>query len=288
MTTTMAMGEPDDYLDELCAELGRVGIRGALRERILAEVADHLVDGDVEDVGEPRMIAQRFADELATAHSRRSAFRGFATLAAAGLAFAAGWLLVPAAGGWSDIADAPFLPLAIATALGMLVASQVSFAAGLLALLRAWRLRDMAAAPAAEVALLLRRTRVALVAGAVATVSLAAYAVQSSGDLATWYVLTVAPAAALLTVPLVAAARSAGRVAQLRSAVPGPAGDVFDDLPVRLPHRPWALCLAFATAVAAAGLVAGGVDEGPRNGVAEFVLVVGCFAALGRRLGLRR
>jgi hypothetical protein len=30
------------------------------------------------------------------------------------------------------------------------------------------------------------------------------------------------------------------------------------------------------------------VDEGPRNAVAEFLLVVACFAALGRRLGLRR
>jgi hypothetical protein len=44
----------------------------------------------------------------------------------------------------------------------------------------------------------------------------------------------------------------------------------------------------FATAVASAGLLAGGVDEGPRNAVAEFTLVVACFAALGRRLGLRR
>ncbi len=31
-----------------------------------------------------------------------------------------------------------------------------------------------------------------------------------------------------------------------------------------------------------------GTDEGPRNAAAEVILVVGCFAALGRRLGLRR
>jgi hypothetical protein len=288
MTTTVAMGEPDDYLDRLCAELKRVGIRGALRERILAEVADHLVDGDVEDFGEPKLIAQRFADELATAYGRRAAFRGFGALALAGAGFAASWLLVPAAGGWTDITATRFLPLALAAALGMVVCSQVSFAAGVLALLRALRLRHASAAPAAEVALLLRRTRTALVSGALAMASLALFAVLSRGDLASWYVLTVAPAALLLTVPLAVAGRATSRAAELRASVPGPAGDVFDDLPVGLPHRPWALCLAVATLVAVAALLAGGVDEGPRNAVAEFVLVVAGFAALGRRLGLRR
>ena len=233
------------------------------------------------------MIAQQFADELATAHGRRVAFRGFAALAAAGAVFAAGWLLVPLAGGWSDATSGTLWPLALAAGIAMVVCSQVSFAAGVLALLRALRLRGVAAAPAAEVALLLRRTRTALGFGAVATGSLAAWAVTSRSDLAIWYVAAVAPAAVLLTLPLVAAARTTARVTQLRTSVPGPAGDVFDDLPVRLPHRPWALCLGVATLVAAAALVAGGADEGLRDAVAEFTLVVVCFAALGRRLGLR-
>jgi hypothetical protein len=118
--------------------------------------------------------------------------------------------------------------------------------------------------------------------------SLATFAVTSRAELAGWYVLAVAPAAALLTVPLASATRATARVAHLRTTVPGPAGDVFDDLPVALPRRPWVLCLGVAALVSAAALLAGGVDEGPRNAVAEFVLVVGCFAALGRRLGLRR
>jgi hypothetical protein len=274
-------------LDELHLELGRVGIRGRQRARILAEAAGHLEEGDPARFGSAELVAQRFADELATVQSRRVAFRGFGALAAAGLVFAAGWLLVPVAGGWPAIDSARVLPLAIAAGLGMVVCSQVSFAAGLLALLRAVRLRDTGAAPAAEVALLLRRTCTALVSGALAVLSLALFAVQSSGELASWYVLTVAPAAALATVPLVALAGSAARTARLRSSVPGRAGDVFDDLPLELPHRPWALCVVFAVGVAAAALVAGGVDEGPRNAVVEFVLVVGSFAALGRQLGLR-
>ena len=81
-------------LDELDRELGRVGIGGRRRARILAEAADHLAEGDPERFGDPREIAQTFADELATAGVTRSAFRAFAALAAAGLGFAAAWLLV--------------------------------------------------------------------------------------------------------------------------------------------------------------------------------------------------
>jgi hypothetical protein len=42
-----------------------------------------------------------------------------------------------------------------------------------------------------------------------------------------------------------------------------------------------------AGAIAAAALVGGGLDEGPRNAVAEFVAVCGGFAVFGRFLGLR-
>jgi hypothetical protein len=287
MRTAVGAAEPNDYLVRLAYELQWVGIRGALAARILAEAADHLEEGDVEDFGDPKLVAQRFADELATSYSRRAAFRGFAALAAAGAAFAAAWLLVPVAGGWPDLGSGAFLPLGIASALGMLVCSQVAFAAGLLALLRAHRLRRLAAAPAGEVRLLLTRTRIALAFGALAMISVAGFALDSRGELASWYALAVVPAALASTAPLVLVARSAARARALRSAVPGGPGDVFDDLPAGLPHRPWALCFGVATLVASAALVAGGVDEGPRNAVAEFVLVVGCFAALGRRLGLR-
>jgi hypothetical protein len=288
MTTTVAMGEPEDYLDALCAELARVGIRGALRERILAEAADHLVDGDVEDFGEPRLIAQRFADELATTYSRRAAFRGFVALAVAGLGFAAAWLLVNAAGGWPDLVSAGLLPLAVPAAVGMIVCPQVAFAAGLLALLRARRLRGYDAAPAAEVALLLRRTGIALAFGIGALLSASLYALVFRGELSAWWNLAVGVGGVVLAVPLAAVLRTVATTASLRTAVPGAAGDMFDDLPVRLPHRPWLACFALAGLVAFVALGAAGADEGPRNAVAEFVLVVACFAALGRRLGLRR
>jgi len=276
-----------NYLDALGAELGRVGITGRLRARILAETADHLTEGDVDRFGDPREIAQRFADELATAQSTRAAFRAFAALAAAGSVFAAGWLLIPFAGGWPDFASAEFVPLGIAAGLAMVVCPQIAFATGLLALLRAWRLRRLATAPAAEVALLLTRTRTALAFGSASMVAIAVDAFESRADLASWYRLSVVPSALVLTVPLVAVAASASRAAALRSAVPGAAGDMFDDFPVRLPRRPWLVCLALAAGVAFVALGVAGSDEGPRNAVAEAVLIVGCFAALGRRLGLR-
>jgi hypothetical protein len=273
------------YLDELGRELDRVGIGGARRERILAEAADHLAESDPARFGDPRELAQRFADELATACTTRAALRAFAALAVAGLGFAAGWLLVPAAGGWTSIGSARNVPLAVVGALGMLVWCQIAFACGLLALLQALRLGRERAAPAAEVALLLRRTRWALACGAAAMLSLALYAAVS--DLAAWYSLAVGIGGVLLAVPLLVVAASTAPLGRLRSSVAGDAGDVFDDLPVRLPRRPWLLCLAVAALVGIAGLAAGGVDEGPRNAVFEIALLVTCFAALGRRLALR-
>ena len=66
-------------------ELARVGIRGGLADRIEAELDDHLACDPNADLGEPRVIAQRFADELRLPRTRRAAYLGFAGLAAAAL-----------------------------------------------------------------------------------------------------------------------------------------------------------------------------------------------------------
>jgi hypothetical protein len=274
-------------LDELDRELGCVGITGARRERILAEAADHLADGDTEAFGDPRAIAQAFADELATAGATRSAFRAFAALAVAGLGFAAAWLLVPAAGGWTYLGAAPQPALAIAAAFGMIFCSQVALAAELLAGLQAWRLRGERAAPAAEVALLLRRTVTALAFGAAAMLAVSLFALESRGQLDRWYVVGAGIGGLALTVPLVAVAATLVALARLRPVTPGAAGDVFDDLPLQLPRRPWLLCLGLAAFAVAVTFAGGGLDEGPRNAVVETILVLGGFAILGRGLGLR-
>jgi hypothetical protein len=94
---------------------------------------------------------------------------------------------------------------------------------------------------------------------------------------------------------LAVAAMAVGRTSRLRPQTTGSAGDVFDDvapivdrLPFPLRGHPWRFCLLVAATVAGAALLAGGIDEGPLNAVAEFVAVCAGFAALGRYLGLRQ
>jgi hypothetical protein len=274
------------YLGRLGKELARVGIRGRARARILAEAADHLAEGDEADFGDPRELAQLFADEHATQATTRAAFLAFAALGAAGAAFALGWIgMIPRGAG--DITSASFLPAGLIAAIALIACPQISVAAGLLAVLRARRLRTLRAAPAAELAVLARRTNTALGFGAATMVAFAVFVVDYHAAFPSWQVLASAVAAAALTAPLAAAAGASRNAGLVHSAVPGEAGDMFDDLPIELPHRPWLVCGALAACLALALLVAGGFEEGPRNAIAETLLVVGSFAALGRRLGLR-
>ena len=282
----------DRYLRELEAELGAVGIRGSRRRRILMETADHLREsGDAARFGEPKLIAARFADELATNGARRIAFASFLVLAPAGIAYAALFGLIRT---WPDITSARVLPVAIGTALTIVLAPQVAFAAGALTVARAWRLRSQMTAPAAEIVVLRRRAAVALASGAAAFAAIAVYAYEYSSGLPGWWTTTAFVVSGAALVPIGGAAVALARNARVRPQAAGAAGDVFDDvaplidaIPLRLRGRHWRFCLLVAAAVAAAAFVAGGPDEGPRNAVGEFVAVCAAFAALGRFLGLR-
>src|SRR4029453_7346963 len=66
------------YLDRLGRKLTCVGIHGRLRDRILAEAADHLADGEAGRFGDPGALAREFADELATARGPRAALASLA------------------------------------------------------------------------------------------------------------------------------------------------------------------------------------------------------------------
>jgi hypothetical protein len=281
------------YLSDLEVELGAVGIRGSRRRRILAETADHLREsGDPARFGEPRVIAARFADELATNGARRTAIVSFFALAPAGIGYA---LLLGLNRPGPDITSAKTLPLGMAAALVIALAPQISFAAGLLAIVLVWRLRAAPVAPAAAISLLHRRAAVALGAGAATLAGVAVYAIEYSRVLPDWWTTLAFAVTAIAIAPVAVAAVALGRTARLRAQAAGPAGDVFDDLgplldrvPLRLRGRPWRFCLLFAAVVAAAALVGGGLDEGPRNAVAEFAAICAGFAVLGRFLGLRR
>jgi hypothetical protein len=280
------------YLDELAAELGSVGISGAQRGRILAEAEDHLREsGDPGRFGEPAVIAARFADELATSGARRVAWGSVVALAPAGIGYA---ILLSLGAPWPDITAARSVPIGLVAAATMLLAPQVSFASGLLALAGAWRLRSQVAAPASAITLLRRRAGVALAAGATTLLAVMVTTYEFSAWISTWRIaLTFAIAGASLA-PITAGALALRRTGALRPQTPGDAGDVFDDLapvldrlPLELRGRPWLFCLLFATGVAVLAVLGGGPDEGPRNAVAEFVAVCAGFAVLGRYLGLR-
>ena len=281
-----------EYLNALSAELGAVGIRGSRRRRILAEAEDHLREsGDEARFGQPKVIAARFADELATNGVRRTALFSLFALAPAGIGYA---LLFGLNRSGPDITSAKTPPLGVAAALVIALAPQISLAAGLLAIALAWRLRATPVAPAAAISLLHRRAAVALGAGAATLSGIAVYAVEYSRGLPDWWTTLAFAVIATAIVPVAVAAVALGSTARLRAQAEGPAGDVFDDLgplldrlPVRLRGRPWRFCLLVAAAVAVAAFVGGGLDEGPRNAVAEFGAICACFAVLGRFLGLR-
>src|SRR5664280_598296 len=97
------------YLDALRDELTVAGIRGTRRERIVTEIADHLACDPAAQLGPPREIAHRFADELGTLNARRAAGRSFAALAIAGLLFGAAFAGSPAAAFGAAPAGAPLL-----------------------------------------------------------------------------------------------------------------------------------------------------------------------------------
>jgi hypothetical protein len=213
-------------------------------------------------------------------------------LAPAGIAYA---ILFALPAPWPDIAAGRSVPIAVAAAATMLLAPQISFAAGLLAVAGAWRLRSQVAAPAAAITLLRRRAGVALAAGATALVAVMVTTYEFSAWLSTWRIALTLSIAGAALVPIAAGAFALRNTATLRPQTAGEAGGVFDDLapvldrlPLELRGRPWRFCLLFAAAVASLALLGGGVlNEGPRNAVAEFIAVCAGFAALGRYLGLR-
>jgi hypothetical protein len=276
------------WLERLERELTARGVPRRMRQRILLELDDHLqCDPEAtERLGDPVELAWMFADELAASTSRRAALGSFALLVPVGIAMSA-CLLAAATFTGPDITAAETLPLGLAAALGMVLAPQVALAAGLLALLGWLRTCGLREIPASEAALLCRRAVVGLLSGAAALVSLALYAFEYRAALPAWWMATSLAVSLALVIPVLVAAARVRHVAHIRSRVGGAPGDVFDDLRIPSLRRPWLLCAMVATAAALAVGVAGGADDGVRNAVVEATAVIGGFAVLGRRLGLR-
>jgi hypothetical protein len=290
------------YLDRLGAELGRRGVRGRRRRRILAETEDHLrsdpeAAGRFGDAGE---IAQAFADDLGTRGALAAPRWAFAALAVAGTFYAVIFVAWSVTGSLQAIATGgPYPALGLAAGAALIVAPQVGFVAGVLALTRVLRLRRRSSLPGAEVRALRRRTGLALASGLVTVGAVALFALQFgsqlpgwSGGVLGWGVVGAAASSAVL----LAGGAVGLRGARARVAVAGMAGDVFDDLgpavPAPLRGHPWRFAGVVSGGAGAlvwiAGAVASDPYDGALRGLAEAAACFIGFAVLGRFLALRR
>jgi len=284
------------YVDELAGELRRVGIRGRLERRILAEIADHLASDPAAALGPPDELARGFADELGTSRSRRAAFAAFGALTLAGVAYTIAFVAISVANVRIPLLDArsrPIADVAFATAVG---APQLAFVAGVLAALRAFRRRRDASLPAAEARVLVRRTGTALGAGLATMAAVAVVAYEYAPHLSAWLQSTSYACAAIGGAALLAAAPAAVAATRVHVTASGEPTDVFADLgplvPLQLRGRPWTFAAAVAAIVCvtitAAGILQSDPFDGAMRGVLDAVAVLAGFAVLGRFLGLRR
>ena len=279
----------DRYLEALDLELVTLGIPRRLRQRILAESEDHLRsdDGALDRFGTPAEVANAIAAELGARASRRAAVGAFAALGVAGAVFAVSFVGASFAGHpppdmWPLLAQLAFV--------AVIVAPQVSFVAGSLALVRALR-RQEPVLPSAELTVVNRRTGIALVFGVVTMVALGVLAFELRNDSAGWWVAFTLFGVAVAAPLLVVAALPAAVAARLRPRVAGAPGDLFDDLgfgrtdPWRFARR---VAIGLGLIVFLVAAVQGDPFDGALNGTAEALACLAGFAAFGRYLGLRR
>jgi hypothetical protein len=300
------------YLDSLSAELH---VPRRERMRIVAEVRDHLEESvaagrseleAVEAFGEPRELAARFHEELASASARRAGWRTALLMVALFVGLAA-----------STLGPANDFPFGVVVFIG----AQLAFVAGGLGVARWLRYRH--GVPPARLADLYRANGLAVAcAGVVALAELMDAAINLSLALAVGsaVVLVAAAAAGLSVARSIARARvvEAGDaptdddalddLLALRSLAPPAVGRLADRALELVPSwrwldlrwHPWRFCLLVAAVCGVALAAQHGVAEGGATvawrplaaGLAiasiEAAAVISCFAVFGRFLGIRR
>ena len=285
------------WLERLNDELSVLGLTGRERRRIVLELRDHIdCDPGCEDrLGDPRELAARFGDELATDRTRRCTYCVFGALAIAAVALLVSQLAIRAAGSYPGFNRGLSLALFVPAALGMFIAPQVALVAGTLAALRGVRRRKVRILPAAELALIRRRAWVALGAGIATAVGLELYVVNFSLVLPGWWLELVGSLSAVAAVALLAASTTLVGAGAVATATPGGAGDVFDDLPVIrwrwLRSHPWRLGVVASLSVTVAMTLVGwhaehSLIEGIERGALEGLAAAAGFALLGRAIGV--
>lgn len=289
------------WLGEFEDELTVRGIRPAARERLVAEFADHLAceQGSstrlaLTRLGVARQIAGQYADELAADDARHGALGVFGALTCAAVALIVEQLTLGRIG-YPGFNHGYSTALALTAIAAVVFGSQVALVAGSLAAWRAFRRRREAVLPAAEIALVRRRSAVASLAGLATTGGLLLYVVNFIGVLPAWWLALSGTLAAGATAALVAARQALAHSSSTVALASGPAGDLFDDLPPLrgLRAQPLRLCVLAALATGVVVTLAEwhfehSLAEGVQRGIFETLALSAGFALLGRAVGARR
>jgi hypothetical protein len=260
----------------------------------VAEITDHLACDPEAELGDARVLARQFADELGTSRARRAALAGFGALTLAGIVFAVAFVASPHHAFGAVPRGAPLLGQ-LATGVALL-APQLAFVAGILAALRVLQRRRATVLPAAEASMIVRRAAVGVVAGLASMVALGLLAIEYRAYLPGWWATLAEAGAGAGVIALVASVPALFAAARLRPVAPGGPGDVFDDLgrwaPTWLRSHPWRFALMVAGIVALAitlfGVLASDGPDGAIRGIADALVCLVGFATLGRYLGLWR
>jgi hypothetical protein len=289
------------WLSELQAELERRGIRPTARERLLAEFADHIASEEGAStrlaqtrLGGAREIAAQYADELAADDARRGALGAFAALTLAALALLVSQVTLGRIG-YPGFDHGYSTPLALSAIAAFVLGSQAALVCGTLAAWRALRRRREAVLPAAEIALMQRRSRLGVAAGLMTTFGVLLYTADFIAVLPVWWLLLSGALVGLATVALVSAWMAIARGSATIALSAGPPGDIFDDIPPLRGLRGHTLRLWALAALVVGGAVTvlewhaeHSLAEGLQRGLFEALALSVCFAMLGRAIGARR
>ncbi|HEY5389304.1 MAG TPA: hypothetical protein VIJ83_02020 [Solirubrobacteraceae bacterium] len=287
------------WIAEFEDELRRRGVRAATRERLAAEFTDHIacekeVRIELTRLGAAREIAGQYAEELASHETRHAALGAFAALALAAIGLVVSQAALGRIGypGFSHGASTPLALIAIAA---MVIGAQVALVTGTLAAWRALHRRREPSLPAAEIALIQRRTKIALAAGLTTTAAMLLYVVDFTSVLPAWWLALSGALAAVASGALVAAWRANAHSSATVSVAQGPAGDVFDDLPPLRALRAHPLGFVTLATLAVGGAMTlvvwhaeHSLIEGLERGGFEALALAACFALFGRAIGARR
>jgi hypothetical protein len=287
-----------NYLDALDSELKTAGIPARRRTRILVEFSDHLEENADAELGAPRVLARQFADEIGTRLARRTAYVAFIALAIVAAFLAVtfvtggrqhGWV---GYGGYHDSLVPRWWwgPLQLALTL----TAEVALTSGVLAALRAYRLRHQPTISAADAAIINRRTALALVAASLTMLDLP---LTSDASNLGWPITGIwwpavqygGYAAIALLLSILPAVLAAARLKPHRDGEPA---DLVGDLGLTGSLvRPWHLVATISVIMVVAltllGAHSGDTHDGLIRGLLDAAACILCFALLGRYLGLQ-